>query len=57
VNAWGTISNVAPIPAQEGLKHFGHHYEGITLGAGDKQMTIEQAFANVFDCVPPTAWP
>jgi len=57
VEAWAMISNVAPVSAEEGLKHFVHHYEGITLASTDKKMTIEQSFANVFDCVPPTAYP
>ncbi len=57
VNAWATISNVAPVKAPGGLTHFAHHYEGMKLANGDQPMTIEQDLADVFDCVPPVAWP
>jgi hypothetical protein len=60
VNAWATISNAAAVSGKQGLTHFRHHYEGVKLAHGDEKMEIEHAterFANVFDCVPPTAWP
>jgi hypothetical protein len=54
---WGSVSNVAPVKATAGLTHFEHYYHGVKIKNDDFKMTIEQAFADVYDCVPPVAYP
>lgn len=55
--ASGGITNAAPVLPDVGLTHFVHYYEGVTLAGGDHKMTIQSAFIDVFDCVPPVMWP
>jgi hypothetical protein len=60
LNSWSAaVCNVAPVNAAEGLTHFKHYYEGVKIqpAPNDFQMTIHQQFADVYDCVPPVAWP
>jgi hypothetical protein len=55
---WASISNVAIVSGKEGLTHFHHFYDGLNkLPAGDHRVEISQKFTNIFDCVPPVAWP
>jgi hypothetical protein len=56
LEAWATISNVAPVSATEGLTHFHHYYDGVTLDPTDEPLTIESGFVFVWDCVPTAAW-
>jgi hypothetical protein len=54
---WACVTNAAPVLHDEALKHFEMYYIGVDLATGDAKITIERAFTNIFDCVPPVAWP
>lgn len=54
---WACVTNAAPVTHEEGLSHFHMYYIGLKLKGADKPFKIERAFTNIFDCVPPVAWP
>lgn len=56
LNAWACVSNVAPVPTGEGLAHFHHYYDGVTLAPGDQQIELGQLLFPIWDCSPPVAW-
>ena len=57
------VTNVAPVPAADGLCHFEHYYEVFTRKPVDDRLLVlepEQSLTMdvpVFDCVPPTPGP
>jgi len=54
------ITNVAPVPAGEGVGHFAHYYGVFVTQPGDNrkvQLKLGTQDEPVFDCVPPTESP
>jgi hypothetical protein len=54
---WATVSNVAPVMPTKGAEHFDHYYHAVRIDSEDARIKIQQQFADVYDCVPPVAFP
>jgi hypothetical protein len=51
-----SVSNLAPVPHPEGMTHFKEYYRFIDLN-GEQEIEVSDKDEDVYDCVPPSAWP